>query len=119
MSTLMNSSRRMEAKGTFELDPWPGSALGGGGCERRDHDSGCKSRMRRRTEGGIECGYSGIVTAASRLEFVTAITKYARLYTSAKRIEQDKLIHTIYMTWEYSPHFCASTSSPRLNSYHG
>jgi hypothetical protein len=82
MSTLMNSSRRMEAKGTFELDPWPGSALGGGGCERRDHDSGCKSRMRRRTEGGMECGYSGTVTAASRLEFVTAITKYACLWLS-------------------------------------
>lgn len=61
----MNSSRCIEAYGTFELEPWPGSADKGGGCERRDHDNGCRSRMRRSTEGGMEAGYSGIVIGAS------------------------------------------------------
>jgi len=62
--------------------------------------------MRRRTEGGIECGYSGIVTAASLEEFVTAIVKYARLYSCPRVLErEDKLIHVIVMTWEYNHYF--------------
>jgi hypothetical protein len=40
------------------------SSFGGGGCERRDHDNGCRSIIRRRRDGGIVVGYCGIVSFA-------------------------------------------------------
>ena len=40
------------------------SSFGGGGCERSDHDKGCRSIIKRSIDGGIVGGYCGIVSFA-------------------------------------------------------
>jgi hypothetical protein len=52
MRLFRNSLRFIETFGIFDSPT-------GGGCDSRDQDNGCKSRMRRSRDGGIDEGWDG------------------------------------------------------------
>lgn len=68
MRTVMNSVRLIGEDGTLLISEVVSEGGISGGEARRDHESGCRSRMRRRTEGGVARGramLSGSVDAIS------------------------------------------------------